>query len=168
MNEQQDGRITTGAPVNGARSFTDDPESIFNVGLVLLNKQNVRGAMHKFEEAFRLNPSDARYASYYGYCLARVDKRVVRGETLCARAVEQDFFRADLFYNLGRVRLLMDDRRSAREAFVRGLSVDRGHRPIIQELKRMGVRRRPVFPFLDRGHVLNKVSGMVLTRVGLR
>jgi Tfp pilus assembly protein PilF len=168
MNQQQNAPIGFGAPRIHQRSFSEDPESLFSVGLLLLKKHNVRGAMQKFEEAHKVNPDEARYASYYGLCLAQVEKRIVHAEMLCARAAEKEFFRADLFYNLGRVRLMMQDKRSAHEAFARGLSADRTHRPIIKELRRMGRRGRPVFSFLNRGHLLNKYSGIMLTRLGLR
>jgi hypothetical protein len=83
-------------------------------------------------------------------------------------AIRRDVFRAELFLNLGRVYLMARDRRSAYEAFTMGLRIDRRDPRLRRELRRMGVRRRPVLPFLDRGHAVNRWLGRFMARHGLR
>lgn len=60
---------------------------------------------------------------------------------------------------------MIGDRRRARKALERGLVVDKGNDEIMRTLRGMGTRRRPVFPFLDRGHVLNRYTGLAIYRL---
>ena len=64
--------------------------------------------------------------------------------------------------------LLSSSDGSNRLVLRKGLTVDRDNSDIKKELEFMGVRRPPVFPFLDRRHPINKVAGKVLFRLGLR
>lgn len=144
-----------------------DPEALFREGLRLLNQEGLEySAMVAFESACRANPLDARYTSYYGLSLALQSRRLKEAEALCAQATKIDFFRPELFYNLGRVRLLRKDRKGAFAAFKQGLSVKRDDARIQKALAKLGKRRPPVFPFLSRRHALNKWAGIVVSRLG--
>jgi hypothetical protein len=55
-------------------------------------------------------------------------------------------------------------RKDAHQAFMRGLSIQADHQGIIRALKDMGVRRRPVIPFLSRDNPLNVYLGRVRAR----
>jgi len=39
---------------------------------------------------------------------------------------------------------------------------------IMDELRRLGIRKPPPFPSLDRSHPVNKFTGKLLSRMGMR
>jgi Tfp pilus assembly protein PilF len=123
------------------------------------------------EEAVRrdrdVNPlrPTMKYRSHYGLCLALLTDRQAEAFQLCRQATETEFYNPDVFWNLGRVALMRGDRRSAFRAFRRGLQVDSGHPGLRFDMKQMGRRRKPTFPFLDREHALNRVAGMLWAQV---
>ena len=147
------------------------PERSFERGLRCLRSGKTLEALAYFESSLRLEEKAphparrARYTSYYGYCLAAALGRHRDGLTLCRRAASSEFFTPDLFLNLGRVHLLMGSKKAAWEALTRGLSLDPDHKELQAEALKLGVRRRPVLPFLDRGHALNKAAGMLASKV---
>src|SRR5512135_806078 len=145
-----------------------DAEEYFKAGLFLLKRNKAKEALSAFKQALISKDSDPRYMSYTGLCMALAEGRTKEAVELCERAVEKEFYRPELFLNLGRVYLQAGNRKKAHVAFRKGLSLDRENRGIRQELERMGVRKPPVFPFLDRRHPINKMAGKVLHKMRLR
>ncbi len=147
-------------------------ERSFARGLRSLERGNRVEALAYFEATLKLQentPSTAlraKYVSYYGYCLAAALGRTREGLELCARAASSDLYSPEIYLNLARVHLMVDDKRNAWRALVRGLSLDPGHREVRGEMRRMGLRRRPVLTFLDRAHPLNRAVGRIAGRVG--
>jgi len=143
-----------------------DPEALFRLGLQLFDRdQRSSEAAFALERAYRAKPSDARYVSYYGLSLALSSNRLKDAQALCTHAVKLDAYRSELFYNLGRVRVLLRDRKGALSAFNKGLSLDRNDARIQKELTKMGTRKPPVIGFLGRQHPLNKHLGLLLARL---
>jgi tetratricopeptide (TPR) repeat protein len=140
-------------------------ETRFQRGLVALNDGRSLEALALFEAALELGKRlgagtpQARYLSYYGFCLARDGNRVREGTELCRQAIALEFFNADLFWNYGRVLLLSDRKKDAFTAFVKGLSVQRNHTEIVRELSLMGWRKPPPLSFLPRGNPINVAIG---------
>jgi Flp pilus assembly protein TadD len=146
-----------------------DPEIAFQTGLVLLRERRRPGeALVAFERSVQLRPNEARFNSYLGLTVAMTEGRLSEAERLCADAATREFYRADLFFNLGRVCLMRGDRRGAQIAFRRGLAAEHDNPEIIKALHTMGIRRRPVFAFLPRASFPNRMAGKVLYRVGVR
>ena len=143
------------------------PERAFLSGLRSLEAGKGLEALAYFEASLKLeekapNPARrSRYASYYGYCLATVLGKTRQGLCLCRKAAESEFFTPDILLNLARVHLLAGDRKEAWEALMKALKLDPDHPEIQTLICGMGLRRRPVFPFLDRSHPLNKLAGIV-------
>jgi tetratricopeptide (TPR) repeat protein len=152
-------------PVEGAE---EDPDEFFKAGVFLLRRDKVKEALTAFKRALLAKESEPRYMSFTGLCLALAQGKVREGLVLCEKAVEREFYRSELFLNLGRVYLLAGNRRKAHMAFRKGMALDRENRDIRAQLERMGVRKAPVFPFLDRRHPINKFAGKVLYRLRLR
>ena len=75
-------------------------------------------------------------------------------------AVLDVVYNADLQWNLGRALLAAERRSEAHAAFIKGLRLQRDHRGIILDLKKMGIRRKPPLPFLDRSNPLNVWLGL--------
>lgn len=101
------------------------------------------------------------FYSYLGLCIARFDKRYRDGITLAKHAVQKEFFQPDNYLNLGKIYLLVENRKGAFEAVEKGLAMD-GQHPGLQALRQdLGLRRPPVLSFLDRGNPVNQVLGRV-------
>jgi hypothetical protein len=144
---------------------TSAPERVFERGLQSLSEGKTLEALAQFEASLRLeertpNPARrARYASYYGYCVAAAAGRVREGLTICRQAAASEFFTPDILLNLARVQLLAGDRKSAWETLMSGIRLDPDHAGLRSEARKMGIRRRPVISMLDRSHPLNRVAG---------
>lgn len=140
-------------------------EDSYRNGLAALESDSQREAMAYFEAAIELerrqgaSPPQARYLSHYGLCLAVHRKQTREGVRFCRKAVSIERFDPELQWNLGRTLLAAGFRRKAREAFVAGLKLQPDHRGIRQDLKWMGMRKKPFLPFLARQHPLNVYFG---------
>jgi len=101
------------------------------------------------------------FYSYLGYGIAFSQKRVREGLKLCQHSVKVEFYQAENYLNLARTYLLANDRKGAVRAVRAGLKIDShnaGLRALYQEL---GIRSRPVLPFLDRKNPLNLILGQI-------
>jgi tetratricopeptide (TPR) repeat protein len=145
-----------------------DPEEFFRAGVFLLKRDKAREALIAFKHALQMKGAEPRYKSYFGVSLALSEGKVKEALLFCESAVEKEFYRAELFLNLARVYLMAGNRRKAHAVLRKGLAIDRDSRDIRQELDKMGIRKPPVLPFLDRRHPLNKLAGKVLHRLRLR
>jgi len=145
-----------------------NPGEYFDAGMFLLERGKYAEAMVAFKAAHEGDNKEPRFMSFYGYCLAKTGKMPKEGLRLCEDACKKEFFRPELFLNLGRVFMINGNKRKAHLAYRKGLSIDRDNRAIINELQSMGVRKKPVFPFLERRNPLNKIAGKILYRLWLR
>lgn len=143
-------------------SSPDDPEKLFNTGLHHLRLNRVKEATGYFKQALKTDPDQPRYLSYLGVCIAMQDKKATEALVLCESAVEEEFYRPELYSNLGKVHLLLGNRRKAYKAFTKGLALDTNNKDIRKEMEKMGSRKEPVFPFLSRKNILNKYTGKLL------
>jgi tetratricopeptide (TPR) repeat protein len=147
-------------------------ERTFARGLAALRNGDPLEALAYFEASLKLeaeSPNPARrvrYASYFGYCIASVLGKKRDGLRICRKAATSEFFTPDILLNLARVQLLMGDRKEAWSTLMRGLRLDPEHPGLIAEVRQMGIRRKPVIPFLDRSHPLNRLAGSLSSRGG--
>jgi tetratricopeptide (TPR) repeat protein len=102
--------------------------------------------------------------SYYGLCIAIVEKRVHEGILLCQNAIAKDLLRPDYYLNLGRVYLESDQKAKALGTFRRGLEMTERNSDLVRELKKFGTRQKPVLDSLPRDHLLNRTIGRMLHR----
>ena len=143
-------------------------EDYFRAGMLFLKREKYREALSAFKRALELQELDPRYLSYTGFCLAHVEKRGRDAVDLCEKAVRIEFYRPELFLNLGRVYLMAGNKRKAHQTFWKGFALDRDNKELRAELEKMGTRKPPVFPFLDRKHPLNRIIGKALYKLRLR
>jgi len=140
-------------------------ENSFNKGLQAVLRGQYLEALAYFEASMELvqragnGQAPVKYLSYYGLCLAMASARLREAREICERAVEAEFYNPDLYLNLGKVYLKGRDRARAFGALIRGLQLNPRHAGIICEISHLGIRKRPVLPFLDRSHPLNRVLG---------
>jgi hypothetical protein len=114
---------------------------------------------------FRMSgPWGPRFQSFYGLSVAMVFGQISRGERLCREALEHAGFEPDLAYNLGLIYLRCRRRDLAFQEFRDILRVTPHHQATRLTMRRLGVRRQPLFPFLPRSHMLNKFTGKLIVR----
>jgi predicted Zn-dependent protease len=101
----------------------------------------------------------ATYLSYQGLCLCLTRSGVHSGVRLCRRASEMDPCNPEIWRNLGSVTLMVGRRAEAYRAFQEGLRVQAEHPGIVRDLRRMGIRSRPVLPSLARSNPINVLLG---------
>ena len=143
-------------------------EAVFQKGLTAHRNGETAAARALFEAAIDLQRKSgsfqiqARYLSFYGVSLMETSSK--RGEALelCRRAVREEFFNPDLFYNLSRVSLRAGHKAEAYRAAMTGLALDSKHPLLRRHVAEMGIRRRPALRFLSRSHFLNRALGKML------
>lgn len=99
--------------------------------------------------------------TYLGVALAKLESRKKDGLALCEHGVKIQFYEPENHLNLARVCLLMNNRKGAIEAIARGLKIDPQNSALRQLRQEIGVRRRPVIPFLSRDNPVNRVLGRI-------
>lgn len=123
--------------------------------------------------------------SYLAYCIAKERGRIREAIQLCQSALDAEPRNPAHYLNLGRIFLQTGDKAKAIATFWKGISrapgAERGvaiessqrghsreHQVILEELRRLGIRKRPPFPSLHRGHPLNRIAGRLLATFGVR
>jgi hypothetical protein len=129
--------------------------------------------------------SSALARSYLAYCMARERGQLREAMAMCRAAVAAEPGHPAHYLNLGRVLLLGGQKAKAIAAFWRGISRNAGpegaspadwprngmrreYDLIMDELRRLGIRKPPPFPSLDRAHPINKFTGKFLSSIGMR
>lgn len=146
-------------------------ELSFRKGLHALEERRFLESLAFFESALNLeeksgNPAPRmKYLSYYGLSLSLAAGRTPEAIEMCERALSVEFYNPDLYLNVARVYLAAGERRRAHKALCQGLRIEKGHQGLITEIRRMGLRRRPLFSFLPRDHMLNRLTGQLVTRI---
>ena len=120
--------------------------------------------LEKTGDVFTENPV---FCSYLAVCLARERQDFVSAVRLCLDSIALEPRKPQHYLNLGRVYLIEGNRKEAIRSFRNGLLY--GHNELIQsELNRLGWRKPPVIPVLDRTHRLNVFLGKLGARLNLR
>ncbi len=144
------------------RSF----QELLSQGVRAIDQGNTMMALMHLEDAGKMGDS-AALKSYLGFCLAKERRQYKRGIALCREATRLEPHNSQFWLNLGRVCLFADQKRLAIEAFRRGLKVN-CNQQIVEEMKRLGLRKTPVFSNLERTHFLNRNVGKMLDTLRLR
>lgn len=153
------------------QSGTHDPTELVRLGIAAARKDDFeRGLIYLAEAHNRIGKETSGEKlppsafSYYGLCLALYKGRVKDGAEFCTIALEMEFYNAENYINLARVWIAGRSRRKAVDALDRGLAVE-PRNAILQKLRlQLGVRKRPVIPFLHRDNPLNVTLGRVRSR----
>ena len=140
-------------------------EESYRRGRDMLARGELAPALDHFRTAHQIDRANPRYRSFYGLGLALVERRFDRALELCRSAAKEEFFNPDLYHNLARVHLAFGFKAEAIRYLRRGLMIDPGNREIGEELRRLGIRRRPPLGFLRRRNLLNRLLGRLLHRV---
>jgi tetratricopeptide (TPR) repeat protein len=131
-------------------------EGEWNDGLLILGR---------IAESGRAAKLPGTYYSYLGYAIARLQRRTDEGLKLCRHALKVQFYEPDNYVNLARTALLAKDRREAVRAVLGGLKVDPSNVELAAIYRELGIRQRPVLPFLSRRNPLNWLLGKIRSAV---
>lgn len=112
-----------------------------------------------YTEAHRLDLNDPMALGGYGMVLALRKQRYQEGIVFCEEALRRKGPHPELLLNLGRALIAASCRRDAVRVLRRALARAPGHPRIIAELAALGLRARPVIPFLPRSFFLNRWLG---------
>lgn len=119
-----------------------------------------------FEKAYKME-NTPEVCSYYAFCLAKERGKFQVAFELCKDALDKEPSNPIHYLNLGRIYLLVNNKSEAIKVFREGLAMAQNEE-IIEELKKLGIRKRPPIPFLKRSNPINKYLGLMLKRLGLR
>jgi len=128
-------------------------------------KEDYLSAMNLLTDAFNAGqltqkgPKTAEALSYYGLCLALVQKKYKQAIGFCQQAIDMNFYWPDHYANLTRVYLAASMRRKAVETIEKGRSMFPDDKLLKRVHVEMGIRTRPVIPFLARGNPINVALG---------
>ncbi|HEY0140132.1 MAG TPA: tetratricopeptide repeat protein [Thermoanaerobaculia bacterium] len=101
----------------------------------------------------------ARGLSYFGLCLALVQKKYKEAIDLCKRAIDLEFYNGDHYANMARVYLAQGNRKKAYEVAEAGLKVAPESDYLTRVRSSLGHRSKPAVPFLDRTNPINVSLG---------
>jgi hypothetical protein len=133
----------------------------FKVGISLLSIDANRKAQNYFQLAYEsVNYSDLYHNVYASYCgLSRVLNGDRLALQLCREAARNEMHNADVLLNLARAEWHLKHRMNSIAALNQGLKIDDKHPGIHKMKQEIGVRKRKIFPILDRSNPLNNSLG---------
>ena len=106
-----------------------------------------------------LSSKTATGLSYFGLCLALVEKKIKPSIDLCKRAIELQFYNVDHFANLARVYTAAGNRKKALETIEQGSKTHPDDESLMAVRRELGIRSRPPVPFLERSNPINITLG---------
>jgi len=105
--------------------------------------------------------------SYLAYCLAKGQGRMHSAAKICRESIKREPNNSIHYLILGRILLLSKEKGKAIDIFRQGLRTS-PNPLIIDELKKLGVRKPAVLKSLKRNHPVNQVLGKIFDFIGLR
>ncbi len=143
-----------------------DAEELLAKGLEALAHNHTHLAMTCLEQAACYERTSI-VLSHLAYCLAVNGRDIGLAIDMASEALAQEPYNPTFCLNLGHIYLLAGRRGDAVRTFRQGLAYTKDQ-TIIDELERLGTRKKPVFPGLHRDHFLNRYLGLLFNRLGLR
>jgi tetratricopeptide (TPR) repeat protein len=137
----------------------DIPQETFLQGVEYLKKNRLHEASNALRAAFKSNPDNPLYLSYYGLVVALEEDCMQDGITFCRAAIQRAPYESELYLNLSRIYQKAEQRQQALAILVQGLSYDPASLLLKREMRRMGMRRKAFFSALSRDNALNKILG---------
>lgn len=141
-------------------------EELCRQGVDALMNGDGNRALAFFEQAVAISRAPL-YCTNLAYCLAKERGDFRQAISLCREAIKDEPKNSIHFLALGRIHLLAGQKKEAIRIFSMGLRHEKNNE-IMDELNRMGCRKAPAFPFLDRENPLNRYLGKLLTKIGWR
>lgn len=141
-------------------------EELIDRGKNFIKENNFLGALSCFEKAYGIKKAP-EVQSCLGLCIALERGKISEAVSLCERAMEDDPQNHIHYLNLAKIYLKKGDKDSALETLRRGLYFGENSE-LKSMLESIGIRKKPVIPFLQRENVLNRYLGFFFDRMKLR
>ncbi|HVT02050.1 MAG TPA: hypothetical protein VHL58_01600 [Thermoanaerobaculia bacterium] len=151
-----------------APSFTGPPSgndsefyAAIKMGITAVERGDFSAALRLFRAIYEKNPEAAPVEglSYYGLCLARVEKKLKLGADLCRKAIQAQFYDSAHHGNLIRIYLQAKNRRAAVKVLEEGLSRMPKDGTLLALRDQMNYRAPVPILFLHRDNPVNRVLG---------
>jgi tetratricopeptide (TPR) repeat protein len=139
--------------------------------MTLLQEKDHVGAINLLSSVLKKYPDEPYLLSYYGCLDAILNKNHTEGIKTCSHAIEilsdrvpfgQELFYPVLYLNLGRAYIASGNKQGAIFAFQKGLAFDKENRELLKEMKKLGIRKKPLLPYFARSNPINKYIGKIL------
>jgi len=143
----------------------DEAERHFRQGMSYYRSEYYAKAQAEFMQAVQLDNTRPLYVSYLGLAVARVQRRFDEAEALCHRALKMMRTDPQAYLNLAQVYVWAGRKEDAVDTLSMGLQYTKRDPRLQRLLLKLGVRRAPVIPFLDRRNFLNRQLGKLRHRM---
>jgi tetratricopeptide (TPR) repeat protein len=137
----------------------------FKQGVRMLRDARPNEAFAHFRNAADLEKNNPYYISFIGVSLARAQRKWEPALKLCESALSMKRNEAQLYLNLAEVYTSAGRREEALITLDRALASLGPHARIQQARLKLGRRRSPALPFLDRQNFLNRYLGVLRHRI---
>jgi tetratricopeptide (TPR) repeat protein len=146
----------------------DDVPQMLKLGIAATERGEYEPALQLLKRVYQLVPPEKapQGLSYYGLCLARVEKKTKQGAELCQKAIALESYEGKHWANLVRLWIGGNSRRKAVEALEKGLKATRNDKALLRVREEIGYRKAPYFRFLSRSNPLNKAYSKSIGKVG--
>jgi tetratricopeptide (TPR) repeat protein len=146
-----------------------DHEDYINEARWLLKTFRGKAALHVIQDGLEKFPADPLLLSFNGFLTAQVEKKYNNGIKICMAAISspdsQSIYTGALYLNLGKAYTAAGRKAEAVEAFKKGIEAEPENRDIQWEIKKLGTRKKPVIPFLNRSNPVNKYLGRLRSKL---
>jgi Flp pilus assembly protein TadD len=151
----------------GEVPMMDDSEAMkeFKEGMNLLRNDYAMKALPHFCKAAELDKRNPFYRSYMGLALAEATGKFSDAEQICLAVLRTNRTRPELYLNLAQVYHLAGQKEDAVDTLTDGLRFTKQDHRLLTALRKLGVRRPAVLPFLERTHSVNRKLGKLRHRV---
>jgi tetratricopeptide (TPR) repeat protein len=136
-----------------------DGEVLFKKGLESFAQGDTLSALSYFEKAINIEKSPA-VCSYYALCIAKERGQVSNAISLCKEAIQKEPGNSLHYLNLGKIYLVDNNKEEAIKTFRAGLDYETNPL-IVDELNKLGPRKPPILPFLERSNPINRYLGIM-------
>lgn len=137
----------------------------FKQGMRRLREGKSKTALVHFRKAAEMEQQNPYYMSFAGVALMRAGNKWAEAVKLCETALSLKRNEPQLYLNLAQVYVAAGRREDALATLDRAAASFGRHRGVQRARLRLGSRRSPVLPFLDRQNILNKQLGLLRHRI---
>ena len=123
-----------------------------------------RGLTH-IQKAAELDAQNPTYLSYTALLVALAHKNYEAAEQLGHAALRMKRNETQMYLNLAEIYLKAGEKEEAVETLQVGLTYTKQDVKLKRALRKLGIRRPPVIPFLERKHFLNRYLGRARHRI---
>jgi tetratricopeptide (TPR) repeat protein len=137
----------------------------FKEAMFFYENGDPRRALERAKRAVELDNENALFVSYAGLFVAAAQKNYTAAAEICHKAIRLKRTEVQPYLNLAEVYKRAGQKTDAVEALTVGLKFTKQDVRLVRALRQLGIRRPPVFPFLERKHFLNRHFGKARHRI---